>query len=180
MKNRIFRQNYERQHQADFVNSNSTWTEYLLWNENWEMKEPGEVNKLAKGVLQKILYNETERVLKIRVPPKKLKPKLERLTEATFFDFSHRFRKPIAEVTYTGLIIKGERPANIVTRKESRELGKTLEEKGFEVVCYDARRNGTIILYASPHMAGIIHQAILCTEEGLKTIKKDLTEFSED
>ncbi len=176
--------NHQRQHVESDKDSNnkSVWVNYLLWHDEVshpEDKNPTTVKPLLQGIIyDSPIYDPSDRILEVVVPPKNLSKKLEGLSHQTFTDFAVRFRRPIAEVVYTGLrspVVDGE-PALCIPRQESRNLGATLSRLGFDVLAYDQRVNDLIILYATPMIAEHIRVSISNTESDLAQLKKYLND----
>jgi hypothetical protein len=172
--------NYEKQ-LKESVNPGQKSDEvyFLLWY-NLPDEELIKDSGRAKGRLKDIPYDNLERVLEIHTPPVYLKNQLQRLSETTFFDFGKRFRKPIAEIRYTGLrkpLVKGD-CVNCIPKGESRKLARFLETRFFDVIACDYRRNATIILYASSNILSLINLSIDQTEGNIRVLKRDLEEFS--
>ena len=172
---KILEDNYQKQCEGDFTKK-SAWANFMLW-----MDRTSDSQQIQE-LLKELPYDASQRVLEIKIPPSNLEVKLQRLSQATFSDFSEHYGKPVAEVIYTGLrkpLVDGE-PMPCIPRKESRELGRIIASRGFDVLAYDSKINATIILYASPRINRYIKTSIINAESDLKRLKEYLNEFAEE
>lgn len=172
---KILEKNYQTQCEGDFTKK-SAWVNFMLWmNRTLDSQQ---IQELLKG----LPYRVYQRVLEIKIPPSNLEVKLQRLSQSTFSDFSEYYKKPAAEVIYTGLrkpLVDGE-AVPCIPREESRKLGKVIASRGFDVLAYDSKRNATIILYASPRIINHIEAGISNAESDLERLKEYLRDFAEE